>query len=244
MPAKKQQPPKKQPKPPLKKSAQSAAKKAASAFKNKPPAPQAVCPLAAQNAPLMRAMSTPAQMLQPAAPGSLLPHGGGGVPAVGTPPPAPAAKPPVPPAKPPAPPAALTKTDKINAARIAELDPAIRGRAEDFLAKSKAAGYDLRITQGLRTFEQQEELYKQGRTKPGQIVTWARGGQSLHNFGLAFDVFDEKKGYDLDWNKVGQLGKDAGLEWGGDWKGKPDRPHFQYMGGLTLEEIQKGKRPK
>ena len=28
-------------------------------------------------------------------------------------------------------------------------------------------------------------------------------------------------------SKVGQIGKKFGLEWGGDWKGTPDKPHFE-----------------
>ncbi|WP_305953442.1 M15 family metallopeptidase [Paenibacillus sp. P32E] len=43
------------------------------------------------------------------------------------------------------------------------------------------------ITQGLRTIAEQDALYAQGRTKPGQIVTNARGRTSYHNFGLAVD---------------------------------------------------------
>lgn len=40
---------------------------------------------------------------------------------------------------------------------------------------------------GLRTFEEQERLYAQGRTQAGQIVTYAQPGLSLHNYGLATD---------------------------------------------------------
>lgn len=40
---------------------------------------------------------------------------------------------------------------------------------------------------GLRSFVTQEALYVQGRTKPGDIVTWARPGLSYHNYGLATD---------------------------------------------------------
>lgn len=109
--------------------------------------------------------------------------------------------------------------------------------------KAQESGYNLRITQGYRSIEQQNELYAQGRTKAGQIVTKAKGGDSLHNYGLAFDVVDKDKGYNVDWNKIGQIGKDAGLEWGGDWKSFQDRPHFQYTGGYSLSQVKKGSRP-
>lgn len=131
-----------------------------------------------------------------------------------------------------------------NEAKLARLHPAVRTRAEQFLTKAKEAGFDLRITEGFRSVEKQNELYAQGRTKPGKIVTWAKGGASFHNYGLAFDIYDKKKGYDVDWNKLAGIGKEAGLEWGGDWGGmKRDKPHFQYTGGLTLQEVQQGKRP-
>ena len=37
-----------------------------------------------------------------------------------------------------------------------------------------------------RTYAEQNELYAQGRTKPGPIVTKAKGGYSNHNFATAF----------------------------------------------------------
>lgn len=40
---------------------------------------------------------------------------------------------------------------------------------------------------GFRTFEEQDDLYKQGRETGGPIVTNARGGQSAHNYASASD---------------------------------------------------------
>lgn len=48
--------------------------------------------------------------------------------------------------------------------------------------------YRLRITSGFRSRAAQNRLYAQGRTRPGAIVTHARGGESSHNWGLAIDV--------------------------------------------------------
>ncbi|TLY41369.1 MAG: M15 family metallopeptidase [Nitrospirae bacterium] len=83
------------------------------------------------------------------------------------------------------------------------------------------------------------------RNRKKYIVTKAKGGQSYHNFGLAFDivVLDSLGKADWDtnhpgWKKAGDLGKSVGLEWGGDWKSFKDLPHFQYTGGLTLEECR------
>lgn len=126
-----------------------------------------------------------------------------------------------------------------------------------------------RCTKGLRPNEdvllictyrsnaEQADLYAQGRTKPGRIVTWAGPGESNHNFtvdrkpaALAFDVCAMRNGRliwgtagngidenptdddtdDLElWQRIGQFGKLAGLAWAGDWrKGKREFPHFEH----------------
>ena len=46
----------------------------------------------------------------------------------------------------------------------------------------------MRLTSGVRSFQAQGELYAQGRSKPGKIVTNAKPGMSLHNYGLAADL--------------------------------------------------------
>ena len=43
--------------------------------------------------------------------------------------------------------------------------------------------------------------------------------------------------------KAGKLAKQCGLEWGGLWQSFKDYPHYQYTGGLTLKQIQDGRRP-
>lgn len=99
-------------------------------------------------------------------------------------------------------------------------------------------GVRLRFTHTLRTIEEQNYLFSQGRTRGGHIVTNAKGGQSIHNYGLAFDIvilLDEDKNGTFEkavWNGkwfnvvVAEL-KRYGFEHGGDWKFK-DAPHFQY----------------
>ena len=102
-------------------------------------------------------------------------------------------------------------------------------------------GIYLIITEGFRTVAQQNALYAKGRTKPGNIVTNAKGSSysSQHMWGTAFDI---ALNYDVDgdgkvtddtWNskgfqKVAEIAKSSkvGLGWGGDWKSFPDTPHF------------------
>lgn len=87
-----------------------------------------------------------------------------------------------------------------------------------------------------RSPEEQDRLYAQGRTAPGPIVTNARPGESLHNYlpALAFDVAfaDGKGGYSCleCFRKFAGIAKFFGLEWGGDWTGFKDMPHFQPPG--------------
>ena len=128
-----------------------------------------------------------------------------------------------------------------NEELISQLHPSIQSKARKFIDLAKQNGFDLRITSGYRSIEEQNRLYAQGRTAPGNIVTNARGGDSFHNFGLAFDVVDKVKGYNIDWAGLEKIGNEAGLEHGD--RGYTDLPHFQYRGGLTLEQVQKGARP-
>jgi peptidoglycan L-alanyl-D-glutamate endopeptidase CwlK len=131
--------------------------------------------------------------------------------------------------------------DKVTDIRINNLHPAIRQRARQFINAAAAQGIMLRITDGLRTFAEQDELYAQGRTKPGAIVTNAKGGQSYHNYGLAIDVVEIKNGKGLwenpNWPKIAALGKSFGFAWGGDFKNLRDLPHLEYTGGLTIPQL-------
>ena len=136
----------------------------------------------------------------------------------------------------------------INSRSLTELHPKVANLAMSFVQKCDDAGIDLLITSTYRDHESQNELYAQGRTKPGKIVTNARGGQSWHQWRCAFDVVPLRNGKcvwdsaDPVWKEVGAIGESVGLEWGGRWGGKlKDYPHFQYTGGLTLADLQNGK---
>lgn len=133
--------------------------------------------------------------------------------------------------------------------KLVGVHPLVATKARQLIERAYKVGINIIITQGLRTIEEQNELYAQGRTKTGKIVTNARGGYSYHNFGLAFDFAvlnaDGSVNWNVDekWKRVGQLGKSLGLEWGGDWKDFKDYPHFQMTFGLSLSDLRAGKRP-
>jgi peptidoglycan LD-endopeptidase CwlK len=144
--------------------------------------------------------------------------------------------------------------------KIALLHPKVRDEAKVLIEKvemgfpiSMAVG----IPQGLRTIEEQNALYEQGRNTPGSIVTNARGGSSYHNYGLALDfcilldtngdgIYDEnswdiKKDNDkdgtADWLEVVNVFTAAGWEWGGKWSSIKDYPHLQKTFGYDWRTL-------
>jgi peptidoglycan L-alanyl-D-glutamate endopeptidase CwlK len=138
------------------------------------------------------------------------------------------------------------------------LNPVVLAAATTLIERCYARGVNILITQGLRTIAEQDALYAQGRTKPGAIVTNARGGYSYHNFGLAVDFAlllpsgssvswdmcrDGNNNQIADWQEVAKEAKALGFEWGGDWTSFKDYPHFQMTFGLKLTQLRAGGKP-
>ena len=124
----------------------------------------------------------------------------------------------------------------------ADLDPEFRRKLELFEKRLLESGIRVKLVSGYRSFEEQNRLYALGRTKPGGIVTKARGGYSWHNFGLAADYAFISGGqltWDGPWKIFGRIARECGLEWGGDWRKFPDRPHVQWRRGKTLAEMRR-----
>ncbi len=133
--------------------------------------------------------------------------------------------------------------------RIGNVHPVVKQGAEEIIRRAYKQGIYVLFSDGYRSNAEQNALYAQGRTKPGKIVTNARGGQSLHNYGLAIDMFiTNKAGTSATWpvgelRKVAQIAKGLGFEWGGDWKTFKDNPHLQMTGGLSIAQLQAGQKP-
>lgn len=129
-----------------------------------------------------------------------------------------------------------------------DLHPHVQKLCRQFVAKAKAEGIDVLITSTYRDYACQDSLYAQGRTTPGRIVTNARGGQSFHNFRLAFD-FVPLQGGKARWNdtatfrRCGEIAESLGLEWAGRWKTFKEMAHCQWTGGLSLKDLRGGKVP-
>ncbi|CDF84271.1 peptidase m15b and m15c dd-carboxypeptidase vany/endolysin [Pseudomonas knackmussii B13] len=125
----------------------------------------------------------------------------------------------------------ISAVDPRSETLIATLLPEVRPYARALVQKATAAGIRIKVISALRTYAEQDQLYAQGRTAPGTVVTNAKAGQSNHNFGIAFDVgvFEGNKylGDSPKYKAVGALGIELGLEWGGNWKSIVDQPHFQ-----------------
>ena len=133
----------------------------------------------------------------------------------------------------------------INSRDPNALLPSVRAKCYAFIAACKTAGIDVILTSTYRDIESQNALYAQGRTLPGNIVTKAKGGDSMHNYRLAFDfvpVVNGKAIWDNDklWQQCGDIGRKVGLEWGGGW-GFQDKPHMQSTNGLQLADLKAGK---
>jgi peptidoglycan L-alanyl-D-glutamate endopeptidase CwlK len=131
---------------------------------------------------------------------------------------------------------------------IMTLHPQAQILARRFMGKVKAdpqlsdAGVVGKIISGTRTYQEQAALFALGRTRPGRIVTNASAGRSNHNFGIAWDLglfkgpnyLQESTLYDV----TGDIGRDLGLEWGGDWSSFVDKPHFQLKTLDTLAQVR------
>jgi peptidoglycan L-alanyl-D-glutamate endopeptidase CwlK len=142
--------------------------------------------------------------------------------------------------------------EEVNYIYRAQIVPALTGRAI------------CRFAYTLRTFLEQDSLYAQGRTKlfdnQGKrlgVVTKAKGGQSIHNYGLALDIVlikdtngdgkvdtaswetnvDFDKDGKSDWMEIVEILKRNGWTWGGDWKSFKDAPHFEKTFGHTWRTL-------
>lgn len=129
--------------------------------------------------------------------------------------------------------------------RLRQLHPAVKEKALDAYAEAvriTPKGVHPYILETLRSFTRSDELFAQGRTKPGDIVTDARAGQSYHNYGLALDFANQINGsvvwkVDANWMKVVNAFKKRGFLWGGDWKKSNDSPHLEMRFGFDWREL-------
>jgi peptidoglycan L-alanyl-D-glutamate endopeptidase CwlK len=150
--------------------------------------------------------------------------------------------------------------DKVTKERISKLHPSVRAEVTKIIEqidKALTGRAKVRVSQGLRTFKEQDDLFAIGRTKPGKKVTQAKGGQSIHNYGFAVDIvliidgktasWDTFADWDgdqiADWQECVTIFKANGWIWGGNWATFKDMPHFEKK-GFKWQVLATKKRDK
>lgn len=140
--------------------------------------------------------------------------------------------------------------DTVSLERAKLLHPAIRNEVIETITAIEETklppAISIRIVQGLRTFAEQQALYEQGRTRPGNRVTNSKAGQSYHNYGLAIDfalLIDGKLSWDIkkdsdrdgeaDWMEVVDSFEVLNYTWGGRFHSITDNPHIEKTFGIN-----------
>ena len=138
--------------------------------------------------------------------------------------------------------------DQLTLDRIALAHPKIREELKQQYLECNASlpkFCRLRFAYVFRSPAEQHTLFMQ---RPQ--VTKADAWQSIHNYGLAFDIvmlYDrngdgkfETASFEIDeqWQKVVAYFKSKGWEWGGDWKSFKDKPHFQKSFGFDWKVLK------
>ncbi|TAK58900.1 hypothetical protein EPO14_01115 [Patescibacteria group bacterium] len=132
----------------------------------------------------------------------------------------------------------LAKVALYEEKGVFALHPNIKPLLDSLLIDVGKLKLKAQVVSTFRTFAKQNALYAQGRTIPGSKVTNAMGGQSYHNYGLAFDLVvykeDGREADKTDYTHVGVCGERLGLEWGGNFD---DFGHFEYHPGFSWHEL-------
>lgn len=137
----------------------------------------------------------------------------------------------------------LGRFDPRSERHIASLQLEAQRAARTFLRRTRAAGYDARVISATRSYAAQNRLFRRGRYgRPGARVTNARGGQSNHNFAIAWDIGLFEAGAYLTgvaaYEGAARAGLADELEWGGTWRTFRDTPHYQLANGLCVTKTR------
>ena len=130
---------------------------------------------------------------------------------------------------------------------ISELTLTAQKACRLFLQECEKRGLKVLITETYRSQERQNYLYEQGRTRPGNKVTWTKN--SRHTSRRAWDICQNIKGREYSdkafFKACGEVARELDITWGGTWK-TPDTPHFEIATNWTepkedidMEELRK-----
>ncbi len=131
-------------------------------------------------------------------------------------------------------------------AERSSLHPLFREKIEAVLAGIAKEGLAFKLFEGFRSPARQNALFGKGRSSPGDVVTYARAWESLHQYGLAADFvlfldgkwsWDDKGEAASWWKRLGEIAQGAGLE-----RLSFETPHLQ-LPGANLRELRAGVYP-
>lgn len=111
------------------------------------------------------------------------------------------------------------------------------------------AAEDFTVLEGVRTIERQRQLYAQGRTAPGKVVTWTMNSNHFRNAKTGFGHAVDLAPFPIDWNDIARFDRlgllmfraasieKVSIRWGADWdrdgkpreRGESDSPHFELV---------------
>jgi len=140
-----------------------------------------------------------------------------------------------------------SRMDAISEARLSLVWSGLADKIHQLATMLEPEGFTYRVTQGFRSWQEQDALYAQGRTAPGEIVTNARGGESWHCLGCAVDLAPNTAGtpageFVPDWNinhpgyaRMIAVGQSLGLTSGASFIHLPDWPHLQYTNPYPVD---------
>lgn len=123
------------------------------------------------------------------------------------------------------------------------LHPYFRDKIQQLIIICKAKGIELAFVETYRTHAKQAEYKGMGRK-----YTRSGAGKSKHQYGFAVDlvpiVNDTACWHDkVLWRKIGVVGEQLGLRWGGRWRYPYDPGHFEWTGGLNTLDLAAGRKP-
>lgn len=148
----------------------------------------------------------------------------------------------------------MNKPDRLTLTRITTAHPAIRQQLLSIyeeICSSLTGRAQCRFTEVIRSPQRQEELYAQGRSKPGKIVTNAKAWESAHQFAMCCDICLIIDGKEASWDTVCDYDKDGIADWlemvrvfeshGWTWYGRNKKfreaPHMEHLMGHTVKEL-------
>jgi len=133
--------------------------------------------------------------------------------------------------------------DLIMIADPNSLHPYFRDKILRLIAKCEEKGIKLAFVEAYRTHAKQAEYKGMGKK-----FTSSGAGRSKHQYGLAVDVVpivnDTACWHDkVLWRKIGVIGEQLGLRWGGRWRHPYDPGHFEWSDGLDGTALASGIQP-